>query len=258
MADVNDTTGQPNTVQSATTLLRLIEGLKEMDGAGVTELAEHADMGKSTVHRHLTTLLENEYVVQDGTTYRLGYRFLELGGHVRSHDISNLIKRKVTTLAQETNERAQYVVEEYGYGVFAYSHLGEQGVNTGIVVGSRTPLHVTSAGKAILAHLDRESVERIVETHGLSAQTEHTITSEATLYDELSSIREQGYAFDRGEYIDGLYCVGVPLIGPDDTTLGALSVAGPKYRLEGELMETELPKLIKGITNELELKIAYE
>lgn len=266
MTDANDTTEQSDafhvaerdTVQSVGTLVLIIETLRKLDGAGVTEVAEQTGMSKSTAYRHLMTLREREYVVKDEATYQLGYRFLELGGYVRNRDVSDLIKRKVTELARETGERAQYVVEEYGYGVFAYSHSGEHGVSTGIDVGIRTPIHATSAGKAILAHLIPERTDQIIEKRGIPQQTEHSLSSEEELYKELETIREQGYALDRGEHVEGLYCVGVPLTEPDGGVLGALSVAGPKYRLEGERMETKLSKLILGATNELELKIAYE
>jgi len=244
-------------IQATKTALRIIDLLKDSNGAGVTELAQRTGVSKSTVHRHLTTLQDEQYVVKEGSTYKLGYRFLEMGGYVRSRDVSELIKTKVTQLGEETGERSQYVVEEYGYGIFAYIHTGESSVETGVELGKRTPLHLTSAGKAILAHLPEDQIEHIVESRPLRRRTSNSITDEATLYDELEMIREQGYAIDEGEFLEGLSCVGVPVRKPEGGTLGALSIAGPKYRMQ-ELIDADLPHQVMGTANELELKITHE
>ncbi|MGM0592073.1 MAG: IclR family transcriptional regulator [Halobacteriota archaeon] len=255
MGNVGTTHGR---VKSVERLLRIIEGLEELDGAGITELSEYTDIPKSTIHRHVSTLVDNEYVVQRGMTYRLSHRFLELGGYVRqTEEISKIVRPKVEQLAEETGERANFLVEEAGLGVIVYTRTGENAVTTGVRVGKRIPLHCLSSGKSMLAHLPDERVDQIIETRGLDPVTPETITEREQLLDELDRVRDRGYAFDKGESIEGLHCVGVPVIGPNEDILGALSVAGPAHRMKGEWYESTIPDLILGMANEIELNIQY-
>ena len=246
------------TVRSLGTMVRIVDTLQELDGGGVTEVADRADISKSTAHRHLSTLEANEFVTKSGQRYHLGYRLLELGGYVREQDpLWPDVKSNVDDLARETGERASFVVENDGLAIRIYIQTGENAVTTGVRIGKRTNLHQVSGGKAILAHLARSRVQEIISERGLPSQTPNTITDERELYDELDRIRERGYAIDAEESIQGLRCVGVPLLGPDDDPIGALSVAGPTHRMKGDWFDETVPNLLLGTANEIELKLKY-
>ncbi|WP_246084519.1 helix-turn-helix domain-containing protein, partial [Salinadaptatus halalkaliphilus] len=53
----------------------IVEEIRRRDGAGVTELATHFGVSKSTVREHLTTLVELDYLRQDSDEYHVGLRF---------------------------------------------------------------------------------------------------------------------------------------------------------------------------------------
>jgi len=248
---------EKNTVKSDRTLFSIIEGIKDLDGAGITELAEHISTSNSTVQRHINTLYDEGYISKKDGKYQLGYRFLDLGGYVRSqHELSGLIKSKVRALAQSTGQLANFHIEEFGCGVIVYRETGED-VGIEAQVGKRVPLHTTGGGKAILAHLPDEQVEKIIGEQGLPKLTEHTITDPDTLIDELEDVREQGYAVDREGYAEKLYAVGVPVQTSDGVVLGALSIAGPAHALEGEKLEKELPRLLIRTADEIEISLSY-
>jgi DNA-binding IclR family transcriptional regulator len=102
-----------------------------------------------------------------------------------------------------------------------------------------------------------ERVSRIIEQTPFEKITNETITDQDTLYDELEQIRERGYAFNREENLDGLRSIGVPVNGPKGDVIGGLSVSGPSHRFTGERFKEELPSLLLGTANELELNIAH-
>ncbi|MFB6129865.1 MAG: IclR family transcriptional regulator [Salinigranum sp.] len=250
--------GGRNTVKAAETLFRIVEALYERDGAGVTELASDLGVSKSTAHRHLLTLLRNEYAVKDGDTYYLSFRFLELGDYVRNREeLYRLAKPLVEELAEETEERAQFVVEEHGYIRYVHRATGSHAVETDSGLGKRAYMHAVAAGKAILAEFQEPRAREIVRRRGLPALTENTITDETALFEELAAIEDRGVSFNDEESIVGLRAVGVPICGPDGVVMGALTVAGPTHRLKGDWFETDIPDLLLGTANELELKIAY-
>jgi DNA-binding IclR family transcriptional regulator len=252
------TTDDKGGLKTTETSLQIINALKEMDGARVTEVASHLDMPPSTVHNHLTTLKKNGYVVKDSDFYNLGLRFLNLGEYVRNRfEFDPFAREKVNQLAENTGGRAHFVVEEYGQGVYLYTSTGEYALKTYSSVGKRVHLHVAAAGKSILAFMEDDRIEEIIDRWGLPQETEQTITSRDALYEELDRIRERGYAFNREEHLKGVKAVGAPVLADDGRVVGAFSVSGPVHRMKGEWFEEEVTNTVLGISNELELKITY-
>lgn len=246
------------TVKTTETAFTVIEGLEDLDGARVTELADHMGLADSTVHSHLATLYEMGYVVKEGDRYLIGSRFLKLGEAAKERrDAFDLVKPKVKHLAEETEERCQFIVEEHGRGVYLHRETGERAVWTDSGLGKRIYLHATAAGKAVLATLPEERVERIFDQWGLPALTENTTTDSAELLDELDVIREQGFAVNKEENTEGLRAVGAALTDGTGKVIGALSVSGPSHRMKGEWFEEEIPNLLLGTVNELELNLKY-
>lgn len=244
-------------VKSARTLFAVIEAIEELESTGVSELADHLDLAVSTVHDHLTTLVELGYLQKEDQAYRLGLKFLGLGENARYNlKAYPLVMPYLEKIAEETGESAWFVVEEDGLAVYVAKARGEVGVETANRVGRRSLLHYHAGGKAILAHLSRERVEAIVDQHGLPGLTENTITDLPTLFEALEAIREQGYAQNDNEEIVGTRSVAAPIL-VEDRVLGAISVGGPANRLKGERFQRELPDLVSGITNEIELKVQY-
>ncbi|WP_254533201.1 IclR family transcriptional regulator [Natrinema gelatinilyticum] len=245
-------------IKSNETLFELVDTLKQLDGAGITELADRMDVSKSTIYRHLTTLLDAEYVVRDGQEFRLSLKFLEYGGYVRrTNEIAKQIRPRIEDLADKTGELSAYVTEEYGQGVFVYRGIGENAVGTDGGVGKRFHLNSLAAGKAILAEYPSERVDEIIETQGLPAYTNNTITEADELRAELDVVREQGYAFDHEEHLKGLNAVAARVYGPNGEPQGAFSIAGPSHRMKGDWFESEIPELLLGTITEFQLDITY-
>lgn len=247
-----------NPIQAAQTTVRLIETLRGLDGARVTELADELDHPKSSIHNYLSTLREEGYVLKDGNEYHVSLRFLEVGSLARKRRrIYDIAKSEVADMARKTGELANLLVEEHGKGVYLYRDQGDKAVQVDSYTGQRVHLHNTALGKAILANLPRERVDRILDEFGLPETTEHTITNRQTLYDELEEIRQRGVAFDDEERLAGLRCVAAPILDRNETVEGAISVAGPSSRFQGERFREELPEHILDAKNIIELNITY-
>lgn len=245
-------------VKTTHTSLGILAALRDLDGATIDELSEVLGLAPSTIHRHLVTLREAEFVVQRGETYRIGLKFLTFGGYAqRNVTAYPMIKEKVDYLAEETGERAQFIVEEHGRRVYLYTEVGESAVQTGAHVGKRGDLHSSAGGKAILAEFPEAGVKEILHEHGLPKRGRNTITSKSAFFEELETVRERGYAFNREETTEGVHAVGAAVTDSDGEVLGALSVSGPAHRLKGEQLTEVVPEQILGAVNELELYIEH-
>jgi len=249
-------TGSQRKIKSDLTLINLITLLRDSDGMTITELADELGLAKSTVHAHVHTLADEGYLVQEGNRFKLSLRLLDLGGSIQSRHLDELVREKVDMLAIETQERAQFVVEEQGLGVHLYCSYGENAVQTKVWVGRHFPLHISAAGKAILAHLSDEKRESILQREPV-AFTEQTVTDTDRLREELQQVREDQYALNRQESTRGLRAVGAPIRDEENDVVGAISVSGPTHRIKGEVLHEELPDLLLGVVNEIELKMAF-
>lgn len=228
------------TVKSDRTLLRIISALQDHGSVGVTRLATELDVSKATVHKHLKTLNKTGYVHNDDGEYRLGLKFLEHGGYVRDNTrIYSVGREYVMDLSEETGEMVILAIKEFDIGTFVFRSKDPFGLIQTVPIGQRFLLHQNAAGKAILAELPDEEVERIIDESNLAASTENTITDRSMLFDQLDEIREQGYSMNLGEKSEGVWAVGAAVRDPHLDKIGAMSITVPesvtsKQKLTGE------------------------
>lgn len=239
--------------------LRIVETLEELGTATFATVADEVELAKSTTFDHLETLRNAGYVVKKGERYRVSLEFFHIGGRLVSREpYYPLVKAKVRELAEMTGERAQFIVEENGRGIYIVTALESQSaVQADVHIGKWVSLHTTAVGKVILANLPRSRAESIITERGLSAETENTITDRETFFEELDTVAERGYAFNKAERIEKQWAVGVPVVGRQGEIIGGLSVSGPENRMKGERISSELPSTLLGTANEIEINLSY-
>ncbi|EMA41013.1 IclR family transcriptional regulator [Halobiforma nitratireducens] len=244
-------------IKATETTFAIVETLADLERARLTEIADAVGIANSTASDHLRTLREHGYVVADDEGYRLGLAFMDTGTRAKRYyrDLLEAADPVLEQLVEETNETVNLVAEENGEGVYVDRRVGERGVPTDSWVGRRKPLHTISAGKAILAELSEQRRDDILD-HGLAAPAERTITDRAELEAELASVRDDGVAFNDRESHGRIRAVGSPIVLEDEVD-AAVSVAGPAKRLTDDYFREEIPSLLQGAVNEIELKLTY-
>lgn len=250
--------GSPRYVEATQKSIAILRQLKASGPMTLTDLAEAVGHSKSTVHRHVMTLSKEGFIADTDDGYRIGLLFLDYGIQVqREHLLYGAAKDKVDDLAAAVGEKVWCMTEENGLGVFIYHRQGKNVFRTFTRVGYRGHLHAFAAGKAVLANLPRERIERVIENHGLPSYSEQTTTDRDTLLDELQQVRERGVAFNREESINGVNAVAAPILLSPEEPAGSISIAGPANRMRGTYYEEELPDQLLGVANEIEVQLEY-
>ncbi|MFB6105561.1 MAG: IclR family transcriptional regulator [Halobacteriaceae archaeon] len=252
-------TDEPQRVQAVEHSIAMLEALVSTDGATLADLDERLGVSKSTIYHHLETLRAHGLVEKRDGEYDLGYGLLALGGYLRDRSkLFQFARPVVDSVADETGEFVALAVEHRLQSVHAYRVEGEQALPTDSYLGVHLDLHAAASGKALLANLGDEAVDRYVDEHGLRRYTDDTITDRDALFEELETVREQGYATEDVERIEGLRSVSVPVMDRGtEEVLGSVAIAGPTNRIKGERFREEYPDLLQRNVNMLEVKLTY-
>lgn len=249
----------PRTLQTVSTSSQVMTTLKELNGAGVTELATELGISKSTAHIHLTTLVENGLVVKRDGQYELALKLFAFGEYVRNQNpLYRHGKPQVDELADKTGQYVHIVTKENGRAVNLYQVKGDTSVRGEYQTTKpqqRDHLHYTASGKAILAYLPEQRVDEIIDQYGLPKRTANTVTDPETLFEELATIRDRGYAYNNEEEIEGFRAIGAPIQTPNGDVLGSLSVSGPASILQGDRFKETLPEQVVNSANVIEVNI---
>jgi IclR family transcriptional regulator, acetate operon repressor len=110
-------------------------------------------------------------------------------------------------------------------------------------IGSRVPLHCSAIGKLFLALAAAPRRRRLLQSLDLRRFTDTTITDGARLDAELRQIRKEQVSFDREEYLVGVVCMAVPVIGKNGEMLAALAIQAPEARMNVQTARRHLPAL---------------
>jgi DNA-binding IclR family transcriptional regulator len=88
-----------------------------------------------------------------------------------------------------------------------------------------------ASGRAILAYLPKDEVDRIFAGEGKSPGSGEPRPTRQKLERELAQVREAGFAVSRGQKIAGAVGVSAPIFGSSGSVVGSLSVTVPDTRM---------------------------
>ncbi len=230
--------GTAGQVQSVTRALNILKRLSEQEyGLSLSDLAQSVGLAQSTTHRLLTTLQAERFVRFDTArgVWTVGVQSFIVGNSfIRSRNLVAIAYPFMQQLMEETEETANLAVENDGVAVYLAQIECAQVMRAFVVPGSQAPLHCSGVGKALLAAQPEATMAKLVRRRGLSQVTRNTITSPAALRDELAVCRVKGYAYDDEEQAIGLRCVASVVFDEFARPLAALSVSGPKARIDDD------------------------
>jgi DNA-binding IclR family transcriptional regulator len=197
------------------------------------QVAKLCKISRPTAYRLLTTLVSRGYVeAMDGARFRLGTQALSLNKKVlASIDLPDVARSYMRQLSDLTNETVNLSIREGAEILYIAQMESSQSVRMMSTIGTRSHLHSTAMGKAILAFLPDEEQTTLAERLVLTPYTAATITEQALLVKELTNVRKQGYAIDNEENEVGVRCVGAPIFDHNGYAFAGISISGPAYRL---------------------------
>jgi IclR family transcriptional regulator, acetate operon repressor len=250
--------GERSAVQSVDRAVTILEILAARGEAGITEIAEELGVHKSTASRLVSALQRRGLLEQlgDRGKYALSFGIVRLAAATTGRmDLARLGQPTCQALAEIIGETVNLAVSDGEAAINVAQEFGTSSVSSQNWVGRRTPLHATSAGKVLLAHMD-ELERRSLLRRRLTRYTEATITEPAVLRAELARVVDEGYARSFDELEVGMHAVAVPVWAHDGNVVAALSASGPSYRLPRRLARAVVSAM-REVARELSSKLGW-
>ena len=225
----------------------------------LTDISQRLGLHKSTTHRLLSLLKKKRLITADTASqlYSLGPGVVELAWIIlRQQDLRTVCAPYLERLRQATNETVSLYIRMGDRRVCIEELESDQEIKYSQTLGLATPLHVGAPGKVLLAFLSPAELEAILATLPLTALTARTITDRVQLLEELTVVRQRGYAMSEGERSPWTSAVAAPIWDWSGKLIATLSVLGPSQRLTRETLPA-LGQQVQQVALEISTALGY-
>jgi DNA-binding IclR family transcriptional regulator len=248
-------------IQSVTNSMNLLEQFRGgRDELGITDLSNRMGLHKNNIFKLLATLEARGYIEQNKATenYRLGVKSLELGqAFIKQNGLVRQAKPFLKEIVKRCNEMAYIGAIRQSSAVYLDVEESNQTVKVAKRIGWRLPIHCTAIGKAQIAYISEEELEKLGVLDNMDKFTENTIVDRAKFMRHLKEVAKQGYAIDNEEYNPGVRCVSVPVRDYTERVVGGISVSGPSFRMTDELLKTKIIPVVKDAGEKLSKRLGF-
>jgi IclR family transcriptional regulator, acetate operon repressor len=191
------------------------------------DIAQRADLPKSTVHRILKRLVARGYArAEGGGVYVPGPRILAMAGEMLHRlDAGPFARPILRDLHADVGNTVHFAMLSGDEAIYV-EKLEDPDLpyQTASRVGMRIPLHCTAIGKSLLAAMAPDEARDLLTRHKLIRHTPRTLVSPAAVRAELERVRDRGFAIDDEENERNIRCVGSAVVDYRGRPIGAISV----------------------------------
>jgi IclR family acetate operon transcriptional repressor len=230
----------------AAKVLAVLAAIARLTAVPVSLLAQEVGLPLPTVHRICAELERLGYLrrVPGTRHWTVARSFVDVAADAIAAAASDAAAHAILAGVTDTiGEMCSFAVPVDDAVVYVASTEAPHGVTLSFRAGRTAPLFCTSSGRLFLADLDEASLEAYLAAASLKAYTPFTVTSRSGLRDTIRTVRRQGYAVTRQEYVLHVVGAAVPVRAPDGRLYGALSVAAPDMRMNSKSLHKAVPAL---------------
>ena len=224
----------------------------------LTEISKETGLSKSTVHRLLQSMNSRHYVEKDkNSSYSIGLKLVELVSyHINGLELHTEAKPFLSILRSELNLtvhlgilEADEVIYVEKMDLYPTTMLYSQ-------IGYRSPAYCSSMGKCLLSCLSGEELEEALFNCKFKQFTPNTITNMHDFKQYLKKVRQQGWAMDDEEYMQGHRCVGAPIFDYRGDSIASVCVSGHITEISDEKLPM-IVDLVKEAALQISRRMSY-
>jgi DNA-binding IclR family transcriptional regulator len=227
--------------------LAILEAVAQAsDGLSNAELSRKLQIPKSSASYILRTLEKQGYLnrISETGKYRVGLKVLSLSrGALSGIDVREVALPIMRHLMEKTNLTCHLAILDGPDAVYIEKVEPQGFIRMDTWVGRRMRVHATSVGKALVAHVPQERLEKILAERSMERRTVKTITTLPRLLKDLEKVRQQGYAVDDEENNIGARCLGAPVFSQDGAIEASIGLSGTIHQVN----EQTMPRILEAL-----------
>jgi len=230
---------------------------KSKESLGISEITRALNFNKSTVFNISHTLADLEILKQaPGNKFSLGIKFYLLGRASRiGSEIISTIHPYLELIHQKTNLSVFLGVRSDLHAIIVDKVDAAFDIKISSEIGMRLPLLAGAGGKAMLSRMTDQEIDRILSKNGLQRYTRYTVVDKIKYKKMLNRTRQDGFAVDKEEYIEGIRALAVPLKINRGSSQFAIWAVGLKRQVADEVIDT-YSGLLKKFAGEIDIRLA--
>ena len=227
--------GDSGGVRALDRALDILDVIAAGGGLALAEIAARLGLAPSTVHRVLVTLAARGVAESDGATqtwhvgptaFRHGSAFMRRSGLVER------ARPVLRRLMEATGETANLGILQGDAVLFLSQAETHETIRAFFPPGTRSALHASGIGKALLAHMRGPDLRALLQDMRLERFTPMTLTAPEALMADLALTRARGFSLDNEERSPGMRCIAAPIFDLAGEAAAGISVSGPLSRME--------------------------
>jgi IclR family transcriptional regulator, pca regulon regulatory protein len=238
----------PDYVQSLERGLAVIRAFgAEHPELRLSDVARATGLTRAAARRFLLTLVRLGYVRQEGNSFSLRPRVLELGyAYLSALSLPEVAQPHMEVLVGEVNESSSVAVLDDLDIVYVARVPTRRIMAITIAVGTRLPAYATSMGRVLLAGLDPAAFEERLGRIEIKRLTATTAPDQKTLRRRIEEVRDAGWAAVDQELEQGVRSAAVPIRDATEAAVAALNVSVHASRMTMQALRREVvPRLVR-------------
>ncbi len=252
------TESSAGTLQSLDRALGVLVAISRADRMTLSDLSVAVGVPTATTHRILMTLQKHDFVTfnEERQDWLIGIEAFRTGSSfLKRRDIAEIGRPVMQMLMEQTGETANLAVPQGPEVVFIAQVETQNPIRAFFPPSTRTAMHASGTGKAILAELNETHARALLSKAGLQQFTANTHTTPAALFDDLEVIKSRGWSFDKEERYDGMSCIGSAIFDEFANPIAGISISGPSIRFD-DARVSEFGALVAKAATEITQKSA--
>jgi IclR family pca regulon transcriptional regulator len=245
-------------IEKCFVILDFLHGHKRL--LTLEEITKATGYKKTTCFRLLKTLrtLGIVELSRDTKKYQYGPRLAAIGlSALKNLNLRQVALPILQQLRDETGETINLTILSGSEILYVDRIMSDYLVNVNVNIGDRLPVYCASMGKAILAYLPENRLEKILQSIIFTQRTDKTIVSRSALMKELEQIRTIGFAINDEELEKGLRAVAAPIFNYLGEAFAATNIAWTTARHPERRTFSEYAKKIVTAATQISRLMGY-
>ena len=211
----------------------------------ISEAASLTGLTRAAARRYLLSLVHLGYAEFDGKFFSLTPRVMRLGhAYLAMTPLAKLLQPFVESISRQAGDPSMAAVLDDTDVVCIAQAAPPRIVFTSLSVGSRLPAYNTALGRVLLAYAPTEWLDSYWQRVRFEPRTPKSLGTRGEIEQELTVVRNSGYAVVDEEVELGLRTVAVPIRNTRGIVIAALNVAVHASRIAVQDMAPTLLPLM--------------